>query len=93
MADFSGLQTYWKVFAALAVLTVVEVFVAMAPGGAGLVALTLVALAVSKAALVALYYMHLRYDRRLLTYIAVSPFFLSAILIVALLTDSTLNPR
>jgi cytochrome c oxidase subunit 4 len=84
---------YGKVFVALAVLTVIEIFVAGVPANPTLVAAALVALAVCKAAMVALYYMHLRYDRRLLTYIALSPFVFAAILTLLVLSDSTISSR
>jgi cytochrome c oxidase subunit IV len=55
-------RTYINVFIWLAVLTVIEVAVAAVPLPAALVTLVLVAIAILKAGLVVLYYMHLRYD-------------------------------
>jgi cytochrome c oxidase subunit 4 len=92
MESLRKLESYWLVFIALAVLTVVEVGVAQMPGNATLIAIALVALAISKAALVAMYYMHLRYEKRLLWYIALFPFVLSAALVLIVGSDSTLNP-
>jgi cytochrome c oxidase subunit 4 len=85
------MTTYWRVFVALAVLTIVEVWIARQEGSKVLLAATLVAFALCKAALVAMYYMHLRYERRLLWYVATLPFVFAAILALGLLADSSLN--
>jgi len=55
-------RTYLIVFAWLAVMTVIEVLVAAMPLPEIVTIIVLVTLAVIKAALVVLYYMHLRYD-------------------------------
>ncbi len=55
-------RTYVMVFAWLAVMTVVEVAVAAAPLPESIKVGILVVLAFIKAALVVLFYMHLRYD-------------------------------
>jgi caa(3)-type oxidase subunit IV len=47
----------------------------------------LVALAVAKAVLVALYFMHLKFERRTLAFIALSPFVLCLFLILMLMPD------
>ena len=83
--------TYIKVFGALTVLTLIEIWVARAPAAQALIVASLIALAVAKAALVALYYMHLRYEKRLLWYVALSPFVLSFILTAMVAADSTLK--
>jgi cytochrome c oxidase subunit 4 len=80
-------RPYMKVFGYLAVVTGLEVLVTYLPIGKTLMILVLMAMAISKAALVAMYFMHLRYDRRILAIIATSPFVLVAILILALLPD------
>lgn len=90
MDKVTSMPAYVKVFIALALLTLVEVWVSGVAADPVLVALALVAMAVSKAALVAMYYMHLRYDRKLLSYIAVVPFVLAAVMVVIILNDSTL---
>jgi len=56
----------------------------------GILAL-LVVLAISKAALVALYFMHLKFERLTLGLIALSPFVLCVFLILMLLPD--IHPR
>ncbi|MGH7321742.1 MAG: cytochrome C oxidase subunit IV family protein, partial [Candidatus Rokuibacteriota bacterium] len=45
------------------------------------------ALAVSKAVLVAMYFMHLRFETRTLGYIALTPLILGALLVFILLPD------
>jgi cytochrome c oxidase subunit 4 len=69
-----------RVFALLVVLTAAEVGVALAPLSKSAQVPMLIALAIAKAALVALYYMHLRFEGRLLRLIAVFPFILSLVL-------------
>ena len=60
-------KQYWQIFAALFVLTILEVAVAQLPGiGKGLAITALVGLAVTKAALVGLFYMHLMHEHRVL---------------------------
>lgn len=80
-------RPYMKVFAWLGIITLVEVGITFLPIAKLIIILFLIALAVSKALLVAMYYMHLKYDRRILTVIAVSPLVLAALLTLALLPD------
>jgi cytochrome c oxidase subunit IV len=62
-----NIKEYMVIFVALAVLTALEVGVTKVPGVAkGIMTLTLVGLALTKAAIVALYYMHLKYETRVL---------------------------
>ena len=78
MADTHARQhpNYLGIFWGLLALTLVEVAVAYQPMGRGLKIGALLTLAITKALLVALYYMHLKFDRRLLVLIAATPFFL-----------------
>jgi len=69
-----------RIFQALAVLTVVEIFAANLPLAKFHVVFILVAFAVIKAALVGMFYMHLRYEKILLTVLLVGPLLLSFIL-------------
>ncbi len=80
-------RPYMKVFGALAIITLIEVIIAFLPIAKVLIVIFLVALATTKAMLVAMYFMHLKYDRRILTLIACSPLILAAILTLALLPD------
>jgi caa(3)-type oxidase subunit IV len=70
-------RPYMTIFWLLLVLTVIEVSSLWLPDGMfpkALIAAFLLTLAVGKAALVAMYYMHLRYDPRLLWAIFLGPF-------------------
>ena len=51
------------------------------------IAVMLVTLAVTKAALVAMYFMHLKFERRTLALVALSPFVLCVFLILMLTPD------
>ena len=51
------------------------------------IAILLVSMAISKAALVALYFMHLKFERRTLALVALSPFVLCVFLILMLTPD------
>lgn len=78
---------YMGVFVGLTVLTLVEVGVAFLGFSEIVTILILVALALWKAALVALYYMHLRYESRRLVLMVLVPFPLALILVLAVLTE------
>ena len=74
MAEHHQATNYWAVWIWLAVLTVLEVGVTLIPELATLYkAILLVALAVGKALLVALYFMHLRFETRTLGAIVLTP--------------------
>jgi cytochrome c oxidase subunit IV len=79
--------TYWLVWAVLAALTLVELGVAFLPWSRGVVVLTLVALAVWKALLVALYFMHLRFEKNRMRIFALAPLPLTVIIVIAVLTE------
>jgi cytochrome c oxidase subunit 4 len=64
---------YMLIFYWLAGLTAVEVCVAYAPMPKVLMIGLLVGLAMAKAALVAMYFMHLKFERSTLGYIALTP--------------------
>ena len=78
---------YMGIFWVLLVLTVVEVGITFLGLPKMLLASLLVILAVWKAALVAMYFMHLKFERRTLAMIAVVPFILCLFLILMLLPD------
>jgi len=84
-------RPYIKVFVALAVLTAVEVAVARLGIFPKPVFISLLAiLAGAKALLVALFYMHLRYDHTILAIIGGFPFFLAVVMALIILADRTL---
>jgi cytochrome c oxidase subunit 4 len=78
---------YMGIFWVLLVLTVVEVALTFLGLPKLLLGSLLVILAVWKAALVAMYFMHLKFERRTLAMIAVVPFILCLFLILMLLPD------
>ena len=80
--------SYMAIFWWLAVLTVVELAVIFLPMAKLVVGVLLVALALSKATLVALYFMHLRFEARTLGYIALTPLVIATLLIFIILPDS-----
>ncbi len=77
-------RPYVTVFVILAILTAIEVWVGSLAVAKSLQIGVLLALAAGKAALVALFYMHLRYDDRVIVLIAASPLLFMSILVIAL---------
>jgi cytochrome c oxidase subunit IV len=82
---------YMGVFWWLLALTLLELGVIYVPIHRMAILVLLVVLAVTKAVLVALYFMHLKFERRTLGLIALSPFVLCVFLILMLLPD--IHPR
>ena len=80
-------RRYLQVFFWLALLTAVEIGVIYAPIPHLAIGLMLVVLAATKAALVALFFMHLAVEKRTLAYIALTPAILCVLLVFALLPD------
>jgi cytochrome c oxidase subunit 4 len=78
---------YLGVFLALALLTGVELGVAFLPWPKMVLILLLLGLAVWKALLVALYFMHLRFEPNRVRILAIAPLPLAVILIVAVLME------
>ncbi|MGH7279747.1 MAG: cytochrome C oxidase subunit IV family protein [Candidatus Rokuibacteriota bacterium] len=78
---------YMAVFWYLAILTVIEIAVVFLPMGKFTIGVLLCALALGKAALVAMYFMHLRFETRTLGLIAVTPLAIATLLIFILLPD------
>ncbi len=79
---------YLAIWAYLFVLTIVEVAVAfLSHLPRNLLLLALVFLAVWKAALVALYFMHLRFEGNRLRILAAAPLPLAFILVLAVITE------
>ena len=78
---------YMAIFWWLAVLTVIELAVIFMPIAKLLIGIMLVALACSKAVLVAMYFMHLRFETRTLGYIALTPALIGALLVFVLMPD------
>jgi cytochrome c oxidase subunit 4 len=78
---------YMGIFWWLLALTLLELGVIYMPVHRVAIIVLLVVLAVTKAALVALYFMHLKFERTTLGLIALSPFVLCVFLILMLLPD------
>ena len=76
---------YIAVWAGLAVLTVVEVAVVYLHLPRRLTVVSLVFLALWKAMLVALYFMHLRFEPKRLLYVVLAPLPLAVILVVGVM--------
>jgi cytochrome c oxidase subunit 4 len=79
---------YMAIFWMLAVLTVVEIGVVFLPFGKLVSGTLLTALAVGKAALVAMYFMHLKFETRTLGLIAITPLTIATLLVFVILPDS-----
>jgi cytochrome c oxidase subunit 4 len=78
---------YILIWLVLLVLTLAEVGYAFLPISKPLLATGLILMAIMKAALVALYYMHLRWEPRRLWLLALTPLPLAVILVVAVVTE------
>jgi caa(3)-type oxidase subunit IV len=83
-------KPYWIVFGALGVLTVLEILVANRSLGIprGPVAVALISLALSKAALVGLFFMHLKHEKRALKLTVALPFFFPALYALVLIGEA-----
>jgi len=80
-------RPYIRIFLTLTALTAVEVVIATLIQGQTLRIIVLLGLAITKAALVALYFMHLRYDHRLLAVVGGVPMVLTVFMLILLLMD------
>jgi cytochrome c oxidase subunit 4 len=78
---------YMGVFWWLLILTILEISVIYAPIARFAIVLLLIGMALTKATLVALYFMHLKYENRTLSFIALTPLLLCVFLIFALTPD------
>lgn len=84
-----NLKEYFVIFLVLFVLTVLEVGVAKIPGlSKKVMGLALVGLAVSKAACVGLYYMHLKHETKVLKLTVALPFAAPAIYALVLIGEA-----
>jgi cytochrome c oxidase subunit 4 len=83
---------YIAVFVWLAALTAVEVGVVYLPLTKLAQAAILVVLAFTKAAMVALYFMHLKFERRTMLMVAVTPVILCIFLMFMLIPDRVIKP-
>ncbi|MBI4611233.1 MAG: cytochrome C oxidase subunit IV family protein [Candidatus Rokubacteria bacterium] len=93
MAEAHKSPNYMAIWGWLFVLTVLEIGVIYLPVVKVVIAILLVSLAVSKASLVAMYFMHLRFERLTLGLIAVTPLALGGLLVFLLVPDSSAIPH
>jgi cytochrome c oxidase subunit 4 len=78
---------YMAIFWYLAILTVVELVVIYMPLAKFTIGVLLCALALGKAVLVAMYFMHLKFEAKTLGWIAVTPLAIATLLVFVLLPD------
>ena len=78
---------YAAIFWSLLILTIVEIVVANLHAAKPLLVVTLVFLAIIKASLVALFYMHLKFEKYVIYVIVLFPLFLAVVLTVMVLSD------
>ncbi len=81
---------YWKVLVALAVFTVIELAIpSVLPEPRWLLVVLMMLTAVAKAAGVALYYMHIKYEKPLVALLAFSPIIFVGIFFFLIMADIT----
>jgi|SRR5688500_17340653 cytochrome c oxidase subunit 4 len=83
---------YFAIFGALMVFTALTVYVAFLDLGGTLNTVVALTIAVIKATLVVLYFMHVRYSARLIWVIVVAGFFWLGIMFVFTLSDYLTRP-
>lgn len=84
---------YMHIFYWLAALTVIEILVAIPDYSIVLKAILLIGLACGKAILVANYFMHLKFERKTLAAIVLTPFIICVFLVIMLMPDLTADNR
>lgn len=84
---------YMYIFLWLAILTAIEVGVAIPEYSIIIKAILLIGLACGKAFLVAAYFMHLKLEKRTLAIIVITPFLICVFLVIMLMPDLTLKSR
>ena len=85
-AAHADVRTYVAVAAVLTVVTALEVGVIYVRQLAPIIVPLLLAMSAAKFALVVLFFMHLRYDSRALSFLFFGPLLIAAALLLALLT-------
>ena len=80
-----GAKEYLAIAVVLTVITAVEVAVFYIPSLKTILVPTLLTLSTVKFALVAMFYMHLKFDHRLFSWLFVTPMCLAALVIIALM--------
>jgi cytochrome c oxidase subunit 4 len=80
-----GAKEYLGIAVVLTVITAIEVAVFYIPSMKPVLVVTLLSLSALKFGLVAMWYMHLKFDARLFSWLFVVPMIIAALLIIALL--------
>jgi cytochrome c oxidase subunit IV len=93
MAEGHASPNYWMIWLYLFILTVTEIAVIFTPIAKVLIVIALVSLALTKATLVAAYFMHLRFEVRTLSLIALTPLLLGGVFIFILIPDHSAVPH
>jgi caa(3)-type oxidase subunit IV len=81
-------KEYWLIFGALIVLTILEVAVAYMPIARGLMISALILMALSKAALVGLFYMHLKHETKVLQWGVAIPLATPGVYAIVLMAEA-----
>ena len=84
-------KEYWVIFFVLGILTALEVGVVDVPMGKTLIITALIGLAVVKAAIVALFYMHLNHNTRIMKLSIALPLSIPAVYAVVLIIDAQMR--
>lgn len=84
---------YMNIFWWLLALTIIEVAVAIPDYNTIIKGILLIGLACSKAILVANYFMHLKFEKKTLAIIVITPFLICVLLVLALMPDLTTDKR
>jgi cytochrome c oxidase subunit 4 len=87
MAEHHSESLYTTIFYYLLGLTILEIIVALPTYATWLKAILLIAMALGKASLVAMYFMHLRFERLTLGVIAFTPLVICVFLVFMLTPD------
>src|SRR5262249_10161886 len=87
MAEHHSDAVYMRTFWYLLVLTIAEIIVALLPFATLVKGILLVGMALGKASLVAMYFMHLRFERVTLGVIAFTPLVICVFLVFMLTPD------
>ncbi len=83
--EHASVKTYWIVGAVLFAITAIEVAIFYIPAMAGVLIPILMALSVLKFVIVVQFFMHLRYDNKVLSRVFFGPLFLAILVVVGMI--------
>ena len=92
-AHGSGYRSYWVTWFWLLVITVLEVAIVLLKVPKAVLAVSLLTLALMKAALIMAYFMHLKYERLSLIYTVVVPMVALAVILFGFVAPDALSVR